>query len=72
MIIDGAGLAKAFERNQRVARLQSDGLGHEDSLVQTEFNINCFNWVVGHLVASRDDLLTLVGGERVMTEEATT
>ena len=70
MIIDGQGLARAFERNRWLVRAQAKGLGHEDSLVQTEFNINCFNWVVGHLVASRGDLLVLLGGEPVVGPEA--
>ena len=46
------------------------GWATRDSLVQTEFNINCFNWVVGHLVASRGDLLALLGGEPVLGLDA--
>jgi uncharacterized damage-inducible protein DinB len=62
-------LAKAFERNATIVQMQAKDLTHEDSLRQLPFRGNCFNWIVGHMLVSRDDMLAWlgeapVGGER--------
>lgn len=62
-------LRRAFLRNQRVIHAQADGLTHEQSLTQSEYNVNCFNWVLGHIVDSRSRLLAAFGSEQVMPEE---
>lgn len=62
-------IRRGYERNVRIVQAQADGLIHEQSLTQTEYNINCFNWVVGHIVASRSGLLTSFGAEPIMSEE---
>ena len=46
-LIDGFGL------NLRLIKLQTEGLSHADSLIQTPYNINCLNWVVGHITVNR-------------------
>ena len=69
-MIEPADLVKAFERNTRIIEMQADGLSHEDSLIQTEYNINCLNWVVGHVVRYRDEMLTLLGHQRLMAPDA--
>ena len=68
-MIEPAELVKAFERNTRIIEMQTDGLSHEDSLIQTEYNINCLNWVVGHVVQYRDEMFDLLGHEREMPPE---
>jgi hypothetical protein len=60
---------RAFARNVAIAEMQADGLTHQDSLIQTPYNVNCFNWVVGHLVTGRDDILNYVGGSPVWSPE---
>ena len=60
-------LWRGFHRNQRLIHAQAEGLSHQESLAQTEYNINCFNWVLGHIVKSRGDILELLGAERVMS-----
>ena len=62
-------LVRAFERNVRVVEAQAEGLDHGDSLLQTEFRINCFNWTVGHLISSRDDLLEALGAQPLFGDE---
>lgn len=64
-----APLVRAFARNVAIVQMQAEGLSHLDSLVQTPYRVNCFNWVVGHLVASRDDVLAEIGASKVWTEE---
>ena len=68
-MIEPADLIKAFERNTRIIEMQANGLTHEDSLIQTEYNINCFNWVVGHVVQYRDEMFGFLGHERLLSPE---
>lgn len=62
-------LAEGFALNLRLMRMQCDGLSHADSLIQTPYNINCMNWVLGHIATSRDRVLRLVGEEPMLTEK---
>ena len=55
-------LARGFRRNVTIVAAQAAGLTHEDALTRTEYHVNCFNWVVGHIVASRHDLLAVIDG----------
>ncbi len=56
-------LAGAFERNLAIAQMQAKGLTHEDSLRQLPFRGNCLNWVLGHMLVSRNDILGWLGQE---------
>ena len=62
-MIDAGQLAKAFARNTEILRMQTEGLTHEDSLLQTPYNINCLNWTLGHILVYRDRAITSAGGE---------
>jgi uncharacterized damage-inducible protein DinB len=64
-------LAEAFGRNVTIAQRQTQGLTHEDSLRQLPFRGNCLNWVLGHMLVSRDDILSWLGQEPVGGERAT-
>ncbi len=61
-MIDAPQLAKAFGRNTAIIGMQAAGLTHEDSLLQTEFNINCLNWTIGHILANRQRTIATAGG----------
>jgi hypothetical protein len=61
-------LAELFATNYRVIRRQADGLTHDDSLLQLPFRGNCLNWVIGHIVATRNQVLTLLGEPPVWSE----
>lgn len=62
-------MAEAFDRNARVVRMQTEGLTHAESLIQTSFNINCLNWVVGHMVVYRDQILEFLGEAQLLSED---
>ena len=47
----------------------AEGLTHEDSLTQSPYNVNCFNWVVGHIITSRNALFRNIGGEALWSTE---
>jgi uncharacterized damage-inducible protein DinB len=40
--------------------MQTEGITHEQSLVQLPFRGNCMNWIVGHLVTNRNNVLKLL------------
>ena len=61
-LIDGFGL------NLRLILMQTDGLSHADCLIQTDFNINSMNWVLGHLAVNRDNVLSLLGQTQLLSE----
>lgn len=62
-------IARYFSLNHRVIHRQTDGLTHEDSLLQPPFRGNCLNWVLGHIVANRNQVLTLLGEDPIWREE---
>lgn len=68
-MIDAKLLLEVAERNYRTLQRQINGLTHEQSLLQPPFRGNCLNWVVGHLVTSRERMLLLVDEEAVWTPD---
>jgi hypothetical protein len=67
-MITAQQLAKSFARNLWIVVAQSDGLSHQDSLMQVA-NVNCLNWVLGHLAEGRDQVLAMLGQAPVLAEE---
>jgi hypothetical protein len=61
-------LAEGYALNIRLIKMQCAGLTHDDSLVQSQYNINCLNWVLGHIASSRDRVLILLGEEPLLNE----
>ncbi|HEX2621431.1 MAG TPA: hypothetical protein VHL11_14835, partial [Phototrophicaceae bacterium] len=57
-----------FDTTYGVLKRQVDGLTHEDSLLQLPFRGNCLNWILGHLITSRNDILELLGEPRFWDE----
>lgn len=62
-------LLTPYKTNNYVIKMQSEGLTHDDSLLQMPFRGNCLNWVVGHMIASRDHILRRLGQEPVWTKD---
>ena len=50
-----------FSLNHRLIHAQTEGLTNEDSLLQPVSRGNCLNWVLGHIVATRNSILQLLG-----------
>jgi hypothetical protein len=46
-------LADSFARNVSIIKRQTEGVSHEESLIQLPFRANSLNWILGHLVANR-------------------
>jgi uncharacterized damage-inducible protein DinB len=64
-------LTSLFKTNHGAIRLNVDGITDEEALLQPKPDGNCLNWVVGHVVASRNGALTLLGEEPVWSREET-
>lgn len=62
-------IATYFSINHRIIHMQTKGLTHEDSLIQLPFRGNCLNWVLGHIVSTRNNALILLGEEPIWSEE---
>src|SRR5215469_18896720 len=58
---DTATFAPLFGRTYEVIHLQTDGLTHADSVLQPPFRGNCLNWVLGHIIVSRNGILNRLG-----------
>ena len=61
-------LVDAYGRNLEIVKMQAEGLSNQDSLIQLPFRANCLNWVVGHILANRCNILALLGGEDLRPE----
>lgn len=64
-------LTNSFDRNLRIIQMQTDGLSHSDSILQAPFRANCLNWVLGHIAASRDSVLRMLGEDALLTKAET-
>jgi uncharacterized damage-inducible protein DinB len=68
-IVSRQQLSDAFARNVNIIGRQTAGLTHADSLLQPARRGNCLNWVLGHIVASRNLILRMLGEEPALTTE---
>jgi hypothetical protein len=67
-----ATLRQQSDITRIVVGLNAEGISHEESLVQPRPGGNCFNWVLGHLVAIYGEALPLVGQQPVRPREELT
>ncbi len=58
----------AFGRNIEILQMQTENLSHQDSLIQLPFRANCLNWVVGHVLTNRFNILRLLDAEDLIPE----
>lgn len=56
-------LIDAFNLNANLILRHVSDLTHEESLIQPPYHHNCLNWVLGHILHSRDQMLRLLGAE---------
>jgi hypothetical protein len=61
-------LGRQFQMNHWSAHANLAGLAHEESLVHPVDGGNCLNWVLGHVVATRNALLALLDQPPVWSE----
>jgi len=62
-MINIQNLTDFYARNVEIIKMQTENLTHEESLIQLPFRSNCLNWVVGHVLANRCNILDLLGAD---------
>ncbi len=66
--MNGEFLAVLFSLNHHVIQVNTDGLTHEESLLQPRPAGNCINWVLGHILANRNSAMKLVEAPPIWDE----
>lgn len=64
-------LLDTLETNQEVIHVELKDITHAESLVLPAFNANSLNWVLGHILTSRDECLSLLDLPGVLTPDET-
>lgn len=54
-----------YKFNHRVIHANLEGITHEESLISSEKGGSSINWIVGHILVTRDDINEIVGLPRV-------
>src|SRR5947208_2246034 len=54
-----------LKANNRVIDINLKNLTHEESLVTPNTGGNSINWVLGHMIVSRDGMAEILGLERI-------
>ncbi len=65
----GKEIVRLYEFNARALSMNTDGLTHDDSLVAPPSGGSNANWVLGHIVATRNIALTMAGLESIWDKE---
>lgn len=58
-------LIQAYATNTWLIGRLTQGLTHDESLLQPPFPTNCTNWVLGHILVSRNESMRLSMGENM-------
>jgi DinB superfamily len=62
-------LVQTFKSNHWLACRHLEGLSHEESLLQPEFQANVLNWVLGHIINGRNEALLFLGKPSLWGDE---
>ncbi|MCH7664233.1 MAG: hypothetical protein IH859_10245, partial [Chloroflexi bacterium] len=68
-MIHPQALIKMFGYNAELVIKQTEGMSHAESLRVLPFEVNTFNWVLGHIVSARSIPLRIVREEPIWTDE---
>jgi hypothetical protein len=68
-MISPLNLAEAYNRNVLIVHRECEGISHVQSLLQPQPRGNCLNWVVGHLLTGRNDVLRALNSPFLVDEE---
>ncbi|MDQ3021939.1 MAG: hypothetical protein M3R36_15405 [Bacteroidota bacterium] len=58
-----------FTNNNYVLNKNLEGISQEESLKCPDAGGNCLNWIVGHIVVTRDSLHELLGVEKMCSDK---
>jgi len=63
-------LIDQFTMSHWAAMKAIDGINHDESLRLPKEGGNCMNWVLGHLTATRGEVLKMLGAEPIWQDES--
>lgn len=63
-MIDSQTMADHYAISLRNLHRQTNGLTHEQSLMQLPFRGNCMNWTLGHILLCREEIFDILGVPR--------
>jgi hypothetical protein len=66
---DGPSIGQSYGSTHWLIKKHAAGLSHADSIIQPPFQANCFNWILGHILAGRNEALSYLGGPTLWLEE---
>lgn len=69
--MDAAPALRLLDFSHRSLGMNLEGVTHDESLIAPDGGGNCINWVLGHIVVHRDNMLSLFALPPVL-DEATT
>lgn len=61
-------ISKNYSFTHRITKSTLDGVSHEESLRAPDGGGNCINWILGHMLLTRDSMLESMGMERLWTD----
>jgi hypothetical protein len=56
-------LIEAYATNTWLIGVLTESLSHDESLLQPPFPTNCVNWILGHILVSRNETIQLCDGQ---------
>lgn len=62
-------IKKDYETNSWLIKQLTDGISDTEALLQLPFPANCMNWILGHIITSRNVALQLLGAEPIWGEQ---
>ena len=65
----GKSLTRLFEISLYATRVNAEGITDAEALIQPRPDGNCMNWVLGHILSSREAMLKLLGEAPVLEPE---
>ena len=64
-----AALTKLFSISYEVLKKNLNGITHEESLYQPESDGNCINWIVGHILSTRNSAVQMLNHQPFWNQE---
>lgn len=58
-----------FKMNNRATNINLEGITHEESLLKPGGGGNCINWILGHIIVSRDDMREILEMDKAASED---
>lgn len=62
-------ILELLEMNSAIIRMQTRGISQEQSLIQPPYGGNCLNWVIGHILTSRQTIFNFLKIEPILSPE---